>query len=50
MIVVKMVVMRNPLHAYTKYNEYLKMSLEIRTKGGQIWCIAEETRDDLILK
>lgn len=30
-----MVVMRIPLHAYTKYNEYLKMSLKIRTKGGK---------------
>lgn len=50
MIVVKMVVMRILLYVYTKYNEYLKMSLGIRTKRGQIWCIAEEARDDLILK
>jgi hypothetical protein len=33
-IVVKMVVMRIPLHVYTKYNEYLKMSLET-CKGGK---------------
>lgn len=33
MIVVKMVVMRIPLHVYTKYNEYFKMSLEICKRG-----------------
>lgn len=35
MIVVKMVVMRIPLYVYTKYNEYLKMSLGSAPKGGK---------------